>query len=330
MNEVNRVTVLMTVYNGLPFLKESVTSILEQTYSDFTFLIIDDCSTDGSCDYLESIDDPRLRLIKNEQNIGQTKSLNKGLSYVDTPLVMRMDADDISIKNRIELQLRAFDRSNNIAILGCQVEHMSENAEFIENYIRPCNDVDIKWLSLFESPMSGGSFLFRTEIIRDEFRGYCEEIKLGQDFELTGRVSSKYSVRSIPDILYRARVHRASSTQMNLDNLVKEELKNIRKSNLNCHFPNQEDYHHQLVEIHPSVLKVNLIMKLYKLFIEAYPEARDSSFIQSHILSQWDESITKMGKGALLLLVKCFFRNYSLSFKSKVVCLGISSIFNKS
>ena len=74
------ITVLMTVYNGGAYLKMAVESVLKQTFTDFEFLIIDDCSSDQSVEDILSFTDERIRLVKNETNLGQTRSLNKGLS----------------------------------------------------------------------------------------------------------------------------------------------------------------------------------------------------------------------------------------------------------
>ena len=76
-----RISVLMSVYNGEKYLKEAVNSILNQTFNDFEFIIIDDGSIDRSNLIIRSYDDPRIRLIENEKNIGLTKSLNKGIHH---------------------------------------------------------------------------------------------------------------------------------------------------------------------------------------------------------------------------------------------------------
>src|SRR3989304_9072936 len=77
-----RVSVIMSVYNGMPFLKEAVESILKQTYKNFEFIIVDDASTDETWDYLKSLKDPRVKLIKNKKNLGLAASLNIALRQV--------------------------------------------------------------------------------------------------------------------------------------------------------------------------------------------------------------------------------------------------------
>ncbi|MFC1937085.1 glycosyltransferase family 2 protein [Chloroflexota bacterium] len=104
-------TVLMTVYNGEPYLYEAVASILAQTYRDFRFLILDNASTDNSRGVIRSFNDPRIKLVELPENIGLVAALNRGLEMIDTPFVARMDADDISLPTRLEKELNELQNS---------------------------------------------------------------------------------------------------------------------------------------------------------------------------------------------------------------------------
>jgi len=90
---MSEVTVLMTVFNGMPYLAEAVNSILRQTLSDFEFVIVDDGSTDGTADFLKSLEDPRISII-HQENRGTAAAANHGLENINTRFVARMDADD--------------------------------------------------------------------------------------------------------------------------------------------------------------------------------------------------------------------------------------------
>ena len=106
-NKNPQVTILTLVYNGMPFLKESIESILNQSYKNFEFLIIDDCSTDENVvKLIESYSDKRIRFIKNEINLGVSLTFNKALSITNTPYIIRADQDDISLPNRVNDQLK--------------------------------------------------------------------------------------------------------------------------------------------------------------------------------------------------------------------------------
>src|SRR5262245_5816273 len=112
------VTVLMSVFNDSEFLGEAIRSILEQSYDDFEFLIIDDGSTDDSTAVLKGLRDPRVRVVRNPVNLGLTRSLKKGVALARGDFIARMDADDVAFPDRLLWQLRFLDRHRDIALLG--------------------------------------------------------------------------------------------------------------------------------------------------------------------------------------------------------------------
>jgi glycosyltransferase involved in cell wall biosynthesis len=114
------VTVLMSVYNSLPYLREAVDSILAQTYDAFEFLIVDDASTDGSRAVLHEYarKDPRIRILENDVNQGLGFCLNRGLEAAGTPWVARMDADDVAFPERLALQMQYLDAHPEVDVLG--------------------------------------------------------------------------------------------------------------------------------------------------------------------------------------------------------------------
>ena len=117
------VTVLTTVYNGLPHLKEAIESTLNQTYSNFKYLIIDDSSPDKNVvPFIKQYKDDRIRLIVNEKNLGVSKTFNKALEIIDTEFLIRLDQDDVSLPNRIE-ELMGFFQENKTLSVACSWEH---------------------------------------------------------------------------------------------------------------------------------------------------------------------------------------------------------------
>src|SRR5574337_783198 len=91
-----KISVILPVYNGLPYLESAINSILEQSFDDFEFLIIDDGSQDTGQDLIQTYPDPRIRLLKNEKNLGVQKTTNRGIQESRGEYIARMDADDIS------------------------------------------------------------------------------------------------------------------------------------------------------------------------------------------------------------------------------------------
>ena len=111
-----KVTVLMPTYNVAPYVKEAIDSVLRQTYSDFELLVIDDCSTDNTVEVVRGIDDPRIRIVQNECNVGLAENLNRGLSHITTELVARMDGDDIAEPYWLEHEVAILDNHPEIGI----------------------------------------------------------------------------------------------------------------------------------------------------------------------------------------------------------------------
>ncbi len=111
----------MCVYNAAPYLSAAIQSILDQTYPDFEFLIINDGSTDESREIISSYADSRIRVI-DQQNLGLTKSLNRGLDSARGDYIARMDADDVSFSDRLSRQVAYLDTNPEITVLGGGVE----------------------------------------------------------------------------------------------------------------------------------------------------------------------------------------------------------------
>jgi glycosyltransferase involved in cell wall biosynthesis len=124
-------TVLMPVFNAERFLREAMDSILQQTFSDFEFLIIDDGSTDASVEIVKSYTDPRIRFVKNEKNLGISPTLNKGIELATAELIARMDADDISYPDRLQKQYNYMVSHPECGMLSTWARVISPEKKFI-------------------------------------------------------------------------------------------------------------------------------------------------------------------------------------------------------
>ncbi|MBI2495385.1 MAG: glycosyltransferase family 2 protein [Candidatus Omnitrophica bacterium] len=113
-----RVTVLLPVYNGMPYLAEAIESVLAQTFTDLELLIVDDASTDESIACIQRFRDQRIRLVRNERNMGQVGSLNRGLALARAPYIARLDQDDRCLPDRLRQQVAVLDRYPNVGLVG--------------------------------------------------------------------------------------------------------------------------------------------------------------------------------------------------------------------
>ena len=141
-----KVSVIMSVYNSDKFLSESIESILNQTFRDFEFIIINDCSTDKSLDIIKkySKNDNRIVLIENENNIGLTKSLNKGVKIAKGNYIARIDADDTALNNRFEVQYNFLEKNKNIFLVGGGTYEIDYKGKIIRRFLRITNSYLLK------------------------------------------------------------------------------------------------------------------------------------------------------------------------------------------
>jgi len=196
-----RITVLMSVYNGEKYLRKAVDSILSQTFKDFEFLIINDGSTDRTVEILHSYDNPRIRIINNEENVGLTKSLNKGLKLAKGKYIARMDADDISMPERFERQVEFLEKNPDIGVLGVNCPVINDHGRVTFILERPTSHTDIVKELLSENQFVHSSLMLRMDVLSSA-GGYNEDFRLAQDYELILRLSKTTQVANLPEPLH--------------------------------------------------------------------------------------------------------------------------------
>ena len=176
-----QLTVLMTVYNGSPYLRTAIESILQQTYRDFRFLIIDDGSTDDTRDIVWSYDDERIELLCLSRNLGQTAALNIGVRHISTPWIARMDADDYSAPTRLEEQMRVLEADHSLGCLGTFAWWFRDDPKTIGAiHTKPERHADIKRALLVGSPIIHGSIMVSRTALLD-VGGYNERYRYSAD-----------------------------------------------------------------------------------------------------------------------------------------------------
>jgi len=286
------VTVLMAVYNGERFLRQAVESILNQTFLDFEFLIINDGSSDGTGDILASYDDPRIRVVDNDRNIGHPQSLNRGLALARGEYIARQDADDISYSERLERQVSFMRKNADVAVLGTQVNYLRGDGKRTR-FIRPGKPVSAlaaKFCLMFSppNPVAHPTAMFRKSIIWDKYGGYDPNYRAAEDAELWCRVGMEHVIRNLTAPLVTIRVHSGSLTadrshpRRKQDySLLKRFLPEVMKSVLNrSDIPNEwseiwEDIHEpsQAPDVGSILNFVRAVDELEEMFRQAYPEA---------------------------------------------------------
>lgn len=232
-----RITVLMPVYNAEKYLKEAVESILTQTFTDFEFLIIDDGSTDKSIEVVNSYDDNRIRLVKNMRNMGISKTLNKGVKLASADLIARMDADDISLPERLEKQLAFMERNPEYAMLSSNVEKINEKGESLGHY-NPNPRILYFYLVFHCFGIYHPTVMYRKEAVLDV--GMYPETH-SEDYRLWIKLIRNYRFSYVRDILLKYRISDYSISQSLLVDEYSADEKKYIKDNLRYFAGNQYD-----------------------------------------------------------------------------------------
>lgn len=211
MEPMPEVTVLMAVYNGEPFLREAIESILHQTYTNFEFLIVDDGSVDGSVSIIESYTDERIRLVRNGRNLGLPKSLNRGLGLARGTFVARQDADDISRPDRLEKQVRFLQDHPGIALVGSAFQEINQEGQVTDLVTLPCEPDEIRWDLHFYCPFVHGVVTAHTSVLK-QVGGYSEDFGYAQDYELWTRMAPMHLMANLEEVLVQYRTSPVSMT----------------------------------------------------------------------------------------------------------------------
>jgi len=179
-SQSNKISVLMSVYNDEKRVSKSIESILNQTFQDFEFLILDDCSTDNTyeiCNYYAK-KNQKIKLMKNHQNLGLTKSLNLLISESNYELIARQDSDDESFKQRLEIQLKIMEKHNLDACTTlATIDEVKGTRPFLSHLFPK------KLIIKYKNPFIHGSLLIKKRVLKNVGM-YDEKFKFAQDYKL--------------------------------------------------------------------------------------------------------------------------------------------------
>lgn len=222
MDKKPDLSVVMGCYNNALTIKEAVDSILQQTFSNFEFFIIDDCSTDDTIAIIEKYNDPRIHIIKNKTNQGLGYSLSLGVALSRGEYIARMDADDVSFPSRFEKQIAYLREHRDVICVGTgakKIGTISLFAKFFSRTIRPaCDYEEIKAWLLIGTPILHPSVMFSAKLLKKTGLNYNPDFKKAQDFELWSRMIWKGIIRNMDDILlgYRYSAQQVSNTSRDI------------------------------------------------------------------------------------------------------------------
>lgn len=205
-NHCPRVTVFVPVFNAEKFLADTIASVLTQTFTDFELLAIDDGSTDQSIKILQSFNDHRIRIEKNDRNRGRPYTRNRGLSLARGEFLSVLDADDLCEPNRLARQVEFLDTHPNIVAVGSWAKYVDEKGNVAFTCEPPTDSDEIRRQIFQTNCFIHSSVTFRRQALLD-IGGYNLDFLQAQDYELFLRLSAHHDLANIPEPLVQYRVH---------------------------------------------------------------------------------------------------------------------------
>ena len=198
-----RISVVMPAYNSEKYISEAIESILNQTFTDFEFIILNDGSTDNTAKIISEYagKDKRIKFVNNEQNKGLVGVLNEGLDLANGEYIARMDSDDISLPMRFEKQIKYMDEHPECSVLGAWFERFGNAHGVVRHPTR------IKILNILADQHVGHPTVFMRKSVLDTYGfRYDNNYKWCEDFELWSRMVFITEIHNLPEILLRYRV----------------------------------------------------------------------------------------------------------------------------
>jgi len=204
-----KVSVIMGTYNTSKYIGECVESVLNQSFQDFEFIIINDCSTDNTLKIIKKYEDNRIKIINNNKNVGVAESLNKGLHIAKGKYIAVMDSDDVMMPERLQITYNYLEKNKKVFLVGGALYYMEDNGRLIRK------DVPLIGYDRIRKRLKKRSCFWHNTIMfrNDKKTFYRGKFRYAQDYDLFTRLDTKGKrMENIPDILAKYRIHNSSSS----------------------------------------------------------------------------------------------------------------------
>lgn len=228
-NKKPKISVIMPNYNCAKFLPAAIESVLDQTFSDFEFIIIDDGSSDGSWDIIQSYAnrDTRIIALKNDENLRICKTLNKWISHSNWEYIARMDSDDISMPNRFLKQIQYLEENQHIWVCWSNCKFIDQKWDIWVEKKYPIDN--IKHYIRYRNPILHPSVMIRKHLI-DKVWWYDDQYVYAEDLDLRVRIWVLTEFHNIQENLILYRIYWKNSTLSKQRNMIENTLKVRRKA----------------------------------------------------------------------------------------------------
>jgi glycosyltransferase involved in cell wall biosynthesis len=265
------ISVLMCVYNGETYLNEAIDSILNQSYSNFEFVIINDGSTDKTEEIILSYKDKRIKYYKNEKNLKLIASLNKGLEICSGKYIVRMDADDIALPHRIETQMDFLKNHPDAGAVGSFVETIGLNENYVIKF--KTSPEKIKFELFFRNHLFHPTVTINSHILKQNNLKYKNYLH-AEDYKLWIDLSRKSNLYIIPEILLYYRLHgeNISITNTGFQEEISKRIRKDQFDELNIELNNTEErlYNSWLTgKVKFNSDELEIILKLFDSIVQS-------------------------------------------------------------
>ena len=208
------ISVIMPAYNVEKYIGEAIESILQQTFDDFEFIIIDDASTDQTYDIICKYHDNRITRIRNHKRLGVAGCINKGLSIANSEFIVRMDSDDISKPERFKKQIEFMYANSDLGISGSHMEIIDSNGKVIKEHYKKIGNEAIK-INLFfgHTSLAHPSIIIRKKVMDMYHLRYDTAFQYAEDYDLYCRCTPFIMLDNYPESLIQYRMHSESVSQ---------------------------------------------------------------------------------------------------------------------
>ncbi len=228
-----QVSILMPVYNTAPYLREAIDSMLSQTFTDFELIVLNDCSPDNAEEILDTYNDPRIVRYRGERNVGLANVLNVGIEMACGKYIARMDSDDISLPNRLKVQVDFLEKHPDIDLVSVAMQLFGAKEEV---WVREQNPEKVKINALFYSPVLHASSMWRKESFERHGLRFRQDMVPAEDYDLWTRALVRgLKLVNLPDVLYRYRLHPNQATQQKEKTF--EKVRIVRRNYLKATLP---------------------------------------------------------------------------------------------
>lgn len=315
-------SVLMPVFNSELFVAEAIESILNQTFKDFEFLILDDASTDQSFEIIKDFEkqDSRIKVFKNEKNLGVVASRNKLINLSKGKYIAWLDSDDIALPNRFEEEIKFLGEHPEIGLVGAFPIIIDEFGNKIGKWSFETDPQKLKIELFFHSPFLSSSIVIRKSALPQNF--YDSKFPVAEDFDLYSKISENSDLANIPEFLVKYRINSKGLSKSNSEKmenlsvqviqehaerlgikLEKSTIKNLRKPKTASKITFEEI---------PEIEKSLILLKNLLLNKDSFNKTAVDEVIQKH----WFETCRKSTHNGLKIL--------NIFFKSPLFCKKLS------